>query len=138
TFTKKHVPKFSYKIFALIFSIIGFLFTTLGLEMILKIAVPLLTLIYPVSIALVLISFANMFSTFRFSWAYRLATVITLIISILQILNSFNLLHGVILKSFMMLPLADIDLAWLVPFMLLAIIGFIIDVVIRRPKQATT
>lgn len=52
-----------------------------------------------------------MFSTFRFSWAYRLATVITLIISILQILNSFNLLHGVILKSFMMLPLADIDLA---------------------------
>ena len=81
--------------------------------MILKIAVPLLTLIYPESIALVLISFANMFSTFRFSWAYRLATVITLIISILQILNSFNLLHGVILKSFMMLPLADIDLAWL-------------------------
>lgn len=138
TFTKKHVPKFSYKIFALIFSIIGFLFTTLGLEMILKIAVPLLTLIYPVSIALVLISFANMFSTFRFSWAYRLATVITLIISILQILNSFNLLHGVILKWFMMLPLADIDLAWLVPFMLFAIIGFIIDVVIRRPKQATT
>ena len=138
TFTKKHVPKFSYKIFALIFSIIGFLFTTLGLEMILKIAVPLLTLIYPVSIALVLISFANMFSTFRFSWAYRLATVITLIISILQILNSFNLLHGVILKSFMMLPFADIDLAWLVPFMLFAIIGFIIDVFIRRPKQATT
>ncbi len=46
TFTKKHVPKFSYKIFALIFSIIGFLFTTLGLEMILKIAVPLLTLPY--------------------------------------------------------------------------------------------
>lgn len=79
-----------------------------------------------------------MFSTFRFSWAYRLATVITLIISILQILNSFNLLHGVILKSFMMLPLADIDLAWLVPFMLFAIIGFIIDVFIRRPKQATT
>lgn len=106
--------------------------------MILKIAVPLLTLIYPVSIALVLISFANMFSTFRFSWAYRLATVITLIISILQILNSFNLLHGVILKSFMMLPLAGIDLAWLVPFMLFAIIGFIIDVFIRRPKQATT
>ncbi|NGL04610.1 branched-chain amino acid transport system II carrier protein, partial [Staphylococcus aureus] len=118
--------------------IIGFLFTTLGLEMILKIAVPLLTLIYPVSIALVLISFANMFSTFRFSWAYRLATVITLIISILQILNSFNLLHGVILKWFMMLPLADIDLAWLVPFMLFAIIGFIIDVLIRRPKQTTT
>ncbi|HCV2611069.1 TPA: branched-chain amino acid transport system II carrier protein, partial [Staphylococcus aureus] len=49
-----------------------------------------------------------------------------------------NLLHGVILKSFMMLPLADIDLAWLVPFMLFAIIGFIIDVFIRRPKQATT
>jgi LIVCS family branched-chain amino acid:cation transporter len=72
------------KIFALVFSIIGFLFTTLGLEMILKIAVPLLTLIYPVSIALVLISFANMFSTFRFSWAYRLATVITLIISIIN------------------------------------------------------
>ncbi|MGT2356764.1 branched-chain amino acid transport system II carrier protein [Staphylococcus aureus] len=65
-------------------------------------------------------------------------TVITLIISILQILNSFNLLHGVILKWFMMLPLADIDLAWLVSFMLFAIIGFIIDVVIRRPKQATT
>ncbi|MGU3126795.1 branched-chain amino acid transport system II carrier protein [Staphylococcus aureus] len=98
TFTKKHVPKFSYKIFALIFSIIGFLFTTLGLEMILKIAVPLLTLIYPCRLHLYSYHLLTCLSKFRFSWAYRLATVITLIISILQILNSFNLLHGVIFE----------------------------------------
>ncbi|MDN8921201.1 branched-chain amino acid transport system II carrier protein, partial [Staphylococcus aureus] len=79
--------------------------------------------IYPVSFALLLISFAKMFSSFRFSWAYRLATFITLIISILQILNSFDLLHGVSLIWFLMLPLADIDFAWLVPVLLVGMIG---------------
>lgn len=138
TFTKKHVTKFSYKSFALVFSIIGFLFTTLGLKMILSIAVPLLTLIYPVSIVLVLISFINMFSSFRFSWAYRLATIVTLVISILQILNSFNLLHGFVLNWFKALPLSSIDLAWLIPFVIFTIIGLIIDFVIKRKPNMTT
>src|SRR5699024_1454920 len=46
-FAMKKLPKISYKVFVLIFSLLGFLVSTLGLELILEIAVPLLTFIYP-------------------------------------------------------------------------------------------
>ncbi|MBN6203146.1 branched-chain amino acid transport system II carrier protein, partial [Staphylococcus saprophyticus] len=60
-FAMKKLPKISYKMFVLIFSLLGFLVSTLGLELILQIAVPLLTFIYPTSIVLVLISLVSIF-----------------------------------------------------------------------------
>ena len=132
TFTKKHVPKFSYKIFALVFYHRIFIYNT-WFRNDFKNCCTIVTLIYPESIALVLISFANMFSTFRFSWAYRLATL-TLIISILQILNSFNLLRCYF-EIVYDVTFSRYRFSLACTIMLFAIIGFIIDVLIRRPKQ---
>lgn len=120
------IPKLTYKWFVLIFSVLGFLVSTLGLELILNIAVPLLTFIYPTSIVLVLVSFVSIFIKIDFKYAYIIPTISTLIISVMQIVNDFNLVPF-IARIYQWLPLADIELAWLIPFIVLFIIGGIID-----------
>lgn len=110
----------------LIFSVLGFLVSTLGLELILNIAVPLLTFIYPTSIVLVLVSFVSIFIKIDFKYAYIIPTISTLIISVMQIVNDFNLVPF-IARIYQWLPLADIELAWLIPFIVLFVIGGIID-----------
>lgn len=125
-FAVKKIPKLTYKWFVLIFSVLGFLVSTLGLELILNIAVPLLTFIYPTSIVLVLVSFVSIFIKIDFKYAYIIPTISTLIISVMQIVNDFNLVPF-IARIYQWLPLADIELAWLIPFIVLFIIGGIID-----------
>ena len=136
-FAMKKLPKISYKVFVLIFSLLGLLVSTLGLELILEIAVPLLTFIYPTSIVLVLISLLSIFIPFEMKYSFIIPTIATLIISLLQILNDFNLFK-LLNVLYMHLPLADIQLAWLVPFIILLIIGLIIDYVTNKSNTATT
>ncbi|MGV2419957.1 MAG UNVERIFIED_CONTAM: branched-chain amino acid transport system II carrier protein, partial [Staphylococcus saprophyticus] len=111
-FAMKKLPKISYKMFVLIFSLLGFLVSTLGLELILQIAVPLLTFIYPTSIVLVLISLVSIFIPFEMKYAFILPTLMTLFISLLQIFNDFNLFQPLI-SLYKVLPLSDIQLSWL-------------------------
>lgn len=125
-FAMKKLPKISYKMFVLIFSLLGFLVSTLGLELILQIAVPLLTFIYPTSIVLVLISLVSIFIPFEMKYAFILPTLMTLFISLLQIFNDFNLFQPLI-SLYKVLPLSDIQLSWLLPFIILLFIGLIID-----------
>ncbi|RIP34720.1 branched-chain amino acid transport system II carrier protein [Staphylococcus gallinarum] len=133
-FAMKKLPKISYKMFVLIFSLLGFLVSTLGLDLILQIAVPLLTFIYPTSIVLVLISLISIFIPFDLKFAYILPTILTLIISVLQIVSDFKL-STVISNLYNALPLADIQLAWLIPFIILLIIGLIIDSLFSNKKS---
>ena len=58
--------------------------------MILQIAVPLLTFIYPISIVLVLISLIAIVIPTHLKVAYILPTISTLIISVLEILILLN------------------------------------------------
>jgi len=125
-FAMKKLPRVSYKKFVLLFSFLGFLVSTLGLELILQIAVPLLTFIYPTSIVLVLISLVSIFIPFEMKFAFILPTIVTLLISVLQIFNDFKLFQP-LMSLYQMLPLADIQLSWIVPFIILLIIGLVID-----------
>ncbi|MDG0842236.1 branched-chain amino acid transport system II carrier protein [Staphylococcus equorum] len=135
-FAMKKLPKISYKIFVLIFSLLGFLVSTLGLELILQIAVPLLTFIYPTSIVLVLISLVSIFIPFEMKFAFIIPTIVTLIISVLQILNDFKLFQP-LNALYQVLPLSDIQLSWLVPFIVLLIVGLIIDFFLKnKPAQS--
>src|SRR5699024_6533605 len=111
-FAMEKLPKISYKSFVLIFSLLGFLVSTLGLNLILQFAVPLLTFIYPTSIVLVLISLLSIFIKFDMQYTFIIPTIVTLIISVLQIAVDYDLLN--ILNSlYHLLPLANIQLAWL-------------------------
>ncbi len=136
-FAMKKLPKISYKMFVLIFSLLGFLVSTLGLELILQIAVPLLTFIYPTSIVLVLISLVSIFIPFEMKYAFILPTLITLFISLLQIFNDFKLFQPLI-SLYKVLPLSDIQLSWLLPFIILLFIGLIIDYFLKNKTVRTS
>ncbi|WP_412519619.1 branched-chain amino acid transport system II carrier protein [Staphylococcus simulans] len=133
-FGLKKFPQISYKTYVLSFSVVGFLISILGLNMILQIAVPLLTFIYPISIVLVLISFIAIAIPTKLKIAYILPTISTLIISVLEIFNTFKLIKP-LNTAYQHLPLSDLGLAWLIPFIVLTAIGIAID--FMRNKKHT-
>lgn len=133
-FGLKKFPQISYKTYVISFSVVGFLISILGLNMILQIAVPLLTFIYPISIVLVLISFVAIAIPTKLKIAYILPTISTLIISVLEIFNTFKLIKP-LNAVYQYLPLSDLGLAWLLPFIILTIIGIVID--FMRNKKHT-
>ncbi|PTJ91143.1 branched-chain amino acid transport system II carrier protein [Staphylococcus simulans] len=133
-FGLKKFPQISYKTYVLSFSVVGFLISILGLNMILQIAVPLLTFIYPISIVLVLISFVAIAIPTKLKIAYILPTISTLIISVLEIFNTFKLIKP-LNAVYQFLPLSDLGLAWLLPFIILTAIGIAID--FMRNKKHT-
>ena len=136
-FAMEKLPKISYKSFVLIFSLLGFLVSTLGLNLILQFAVPLLTFIYPTSIVLVLISLLSIFIKFDMQYTFIIPTIVTLIISVLQIAVDYDLLN--ILNSlYHLLPLANIQLAWLIPFIVLTIVGLVIDYFLSNNAKPET
>ncbi|MGL4897059.1 MAG: branched-chain amino acid transport system II carrier protein, partial [Cetobacterium sp.] len=85
-----------------------------GLDYIISLAVPVLVILYPVTIVLIVL---NIFGVENRN-CFAFATIITLIISILEVLK-VNL-------SF--IPLSNLGFAWIIP----AIIAFLIGKVIKN------
>ena len=93
------------------------LVSNLGVDRIISIALPILTVIYPVSIVLVVMStFKKVFVT---ESVFKGAGYTTLGISILTVINSLGINISFINK----LPFSDLGLNWIIPAILGGIIG---------------
>lgn len=80
-FFHEKFPRFSFIRWLQTFTVVSFLVSILGLELILKISVPILTLLYPVAIAIIVINLLP------FAWAqkpvvHRVVTVLAFAVSI--------------------------------------------------------
>ena len=80
-FFHEKFPRFSFIRWLQAFTVVSFLVSILGLELILKISVPILTLLYPVAIAIIVINLLP------FAWAqkpvvHRVVTVLAFAVSI--------------------------------------------------------
>ena len=104
----------SYKKVAIITCIFSAILAVAGLDYIISLAVPVLVILYPVTIVLIVL---NIFGVENRN-CFAFATIITLIISILEVLK-VNL-------SF--IPLSNLGFAWIIP----AIIAFLIGKVIKN------
>ncbi len=119
-------PKCSYKTYVFIFSLVGFLFTNFGLEMILRIAVPLLVFIYPISIVLIVLSlFQHFFGASKKMYVFSVS--VATIFAVYEVLTTFNIQINVINNVLKFLPLYENGLGWTVPAMLAAAIGYTLD-----------
>lgn len=127
SFTINYVPKLGYKRLVLLFSTFGLFFTTFGLNTILKIAQPILLFIYPVAIVLVLVSLVNMVFPYRLRWTYIIPTMVTLLLSIVQVALTFNWTIPWLTDFYQRMPLAASQLGWLVPFVICTCVGIVID-----------
>lgn len=95
-----------------------------GLSTIISIAVPILTLVYPVAVTLIILSFFK--NKIKNNNLYKGAALFALIISFFSVLTSF----GVNIGFVKMLPLVQYGFEWITP----AIIGGIIGNFIK-PQQ---
>lgn len=95
--------------------------SNLGVEKIIAIAVPILTVIYPVSILLVLV--ATFDGRLKNDKVVKGATYATLAISILTVVDSLGISIGFVHK----LPLASFGFNWIVPAILGGLVGLILS-----------
>ena len=114
------IPGLNYKIWVTIFSVVSFATALFGLTTIIKAAIPVLMFLYPLTISLVILTFAHpLFGGYKA--VYATGTLFTLVMALYDGIHTAGVsLDG--LDTFMAsLPLANHGMAWL-PFCLLGMI----------------
>ena len=103
------VPKISYKIWVMIVCFASFVFSCLGIDAIIQLAVPLLFTLYPPIIILILTSvFRKRFSCDK---AIKYAAILSLFIGLMTVLNdSFG-----VFEFIKLLPLSSLSFGYLIP-----------------------
>lgn len=114
-FEKVSKGKISYKLNAIIISIISVIVGSFGVDNIVKFSGPILSMLYPISITLIFITLLNKYiSNIK---AIKLALATAFVFGVVGEISSVNL-------SF--IPLSDKGFTWLVPTVLLLVLGLII------------
>lgn len=109
-------PKISYKVYAVLFVIISFIVANQGLKEVISTSIPVLLVLYPISMTIILLLLVNIFLKLPMT-AIRTAILLVTIISILSVANVSFIAE---------LPLKPYSMEWL-PFALIgAIIGSVI------------
>ncbi|PIH03112.1 branched-chain amino acid transport system II carrier protein [Clostridium combesii] len=122
--------KVSYNAFAVIISAVSALLGTGGVEKIVKFAVPVLQILYPIVIVLIIITLAG--KLVRNNNVVKATVYTTLVISVLDTINTLSGGNVGFLKGLIgIIPLSNVGFSWLVP----AIIAFIIGTVAFGKKQ---
>ena len=120
--------KLKYKYIVIAICVFSALSSNLGVDKIIEIAVPVLSLIYPVSILLVVMSIFEKFIPNNV--VVKGATYATLLISLLTVIDSL----GIKIEFVHKLPLANLGFNWVVP----AIVGGLIVGLIFRKREVVS
>ena len=123
-------PQISYKVYATVFTLIGFAIANLGLSAIIKYSIPVLVILYPITIAIVMIVIVNKFVALS-KPGMQLTIAVVTAIAIASVLGSSfkveflaNLVNA--------LPFAKASLPWLVP----AIVGILLSLVLPNKQES--
>lgn len=110
--------KLKYKYLVISICIFSSIISNLGVDKIISISVPILTIIYPITIVLIVM---NCFKKFiKKNSIYKGAAYITLIISILTMIDNL----GFTIKFIHALPFNNLGFNWVLPALIGAIIGY--------------
>lgn len=129
-FFNSRFPKYSYKTFATAFTLIGFAIANLGLNTIITFSVPVLMILYPITIALVLIVIVNKFLPLSKRGMQVTVGLVTLV-SVAEVLGSSL---GITALSNLVgsLPFAAASMAWTTP----ALAGLLLALVLPDKQEA--
>ena len=127
-----------YAVWAVVFSVVSFLFANLGLSAIIGWSIPVLMFLYPLAIALIALALFGKF--FRHDRAvYGWTIGFTLVAALYDLLRTLPAavraalhLDGVLEAVGSVLPLAGLGLGWLVPTLLGAAIGLCVHFAKRK------
>lgn len=118
------IPKIPAKALATIFSIGCYFIALFGLTSIIKNAIPVLLFLYPLAVALIVLTFMNNLFNGR-RCVYVWATVLTAIPALCDGLHGFGLKLGVVDTWLSALPLASYSLGWISFFIVGLLVGFL-------------
>lgn len=125
-------PQFSYKVYATVFTVIGFSIANLGLNTIIIFSVPVLLVLYPITICIVLITIVNKFIPLS-TYGMRLTVGAVTLLSLLEVLaGQFG--WTAISTMIASLPFASQSLAWLVP----ALLGLVCSLFLPNKQESET
>ena len=121
------LPAISYKTFVVIFTLVSMAFANKGLSGIISISVPVLMLLYPLTVVIILLAFLN--NWFGGSRVVYVCTIFaTLVVGVLDAWKaafSFAPETAALINS--IFPLYDIGMGWLMP----ATAGFVLGLVLK-------
>ncbi|KNF08165.1 branched-chain amino acid transport system carrier protein BraB [Gottschalkia purinilytica] len=119
--------KIKYKVIVTLVCVSGIIFSAFGVEGIIKIAVPILSILYPVVIVLILL---GAFSKILPDRIYQGATIFTLIFSIIDVANKSFPNIKLLEKIVSTIPLGKYGFVWVIP----SIVGGILFSFIKMDK----
>ena len=120
-------PRLSYRGWAAMFAVVSMAIANAGLDLILRISVPVLGAIYPVAIVLIALSFFQK-RLAEHRCAYSVPVAVTGVCSVLFALKDL----GVPIPLLDAVPLASIGLGWVIPALLGILVGVLLP---ERGKQ---
>ena len=121
------LPILSYRIYAVIFTLISFVIASQGLNSIISGAVPVLMIIYPITIVLIALVFIDKALKGMPNLALQLPIYSTVIISVLSVVKSQlgkeSPLRGNLEAILSRLPFHGADMEWMVPAVVMFALG---------------
>ena len=131
------VPKLSYHVWAIIFTVLSIAIAFRGLDAVMAVAVPFIVFLYPPAITLIVLTLVQPLvrKVVGFYWTYRLALWTSVIWSALTTIAAqgwgTNILEPVLNLS----PGQDLDLGWITPTFIVIIIGVVIDIATKNARR---
>ncbi|AKK03652.1 branched-chain amino acid transport system II carrier protein [Corynebacterium epidermidicanis] len=127
------MPGISYRTWAVVFSLIAMVISTMGLQTVLSIAGPIIGFLYPAAITLIALTLIEPLFGRRINMSFMLSLHVALIWAALMSFNSLGWGSDVIEPLISWSPMHKLDLGWALPTFVAFIIGLAID--FARPKQ---
>lgn len=125
------LPGISYKVWAIIFSLMSFALATLGLDTVLAIAAPVIGFLYPSAITLIAVSLLQplMRRMVYFHWTYRVSIWVAVVWAALMTFNGLGWGSSFIEPLIAWSPMHTVEMGWVLPTVIGLVIGLIIDFV---------
>jgi len=123
----KLFPSVSYRRWAIIFTIFSAGVSNFGLSTLIEISVPVLSLLYPLAICLIALTFLHPLFKGK-KEVYQLSILLTFIVSLVDNLDAVGIkMQGVENLFTAFVPLYSLGLGWVVPAVVGGIIGYILS-----------
>lgn len=113
-FFYSRTKKFNYNIWVMGITLVSFIISNVGLDLLIEITIPVLTIIYPEAIVIILLAFLYKYIG-KTKYVYSVTVITALVISIVNTLGSLGVNIPIITNVFKYLPLYDVTLGWIVP-----------------------
>ena len=118
--------KISYKVWVIAIVCFSFLVCNLGLNVILSISVPVLNIVYPVSIVLILLGLTDTLWVDH-PYVYLFTVLGTAVFSVLHTLDTLGITFGVFSDALKMIPLYSSGFGWVIVASGMMLVSILVD-----------